>query len=115
MDLRPLNKDKILDPSNPSFKFKAGNSLERILDSIQASRNSSFQATEQLAIPSRSMLSRFNSRSRLVSQTLSPKHLYPTMHQKTHFKAVQEIFINPASGKTSVTDEQLRKAIRIAP
>jgi len=37
------------------------------------------------------------------------------MHQKTHFKAVQQLFINPASGNTSINDEQLRKAIRIAP
>ena len=42
MDLRPLNKDKILDPFNPNFKFKAGNSIERILETIQASRNYNF-------------------------------------------------------------------------
>jgi len=48
--------------------------------SMMMSRNGSHQA----------------SKSKLL--TMSPRELYPHMHQKTHFKAVYEMFVNPASG-----------------
>jgi hypothetical protein len=40
--------------------------------------------------------------------------MHSDLHQKTHFKAVYEMFVNPVTGK-QLNDEILKRAIRIAP
>lgn len=50
----------------------------------------------------------------LDTALMSPKEIYPEMHQKTHFKAVYEMFVTPTIGN-GIQDEILKKAIRVPP
>lgn len=86
LNLRPLEKDKILDQKNPSFKYKANTSFERVYDTIQARRNTSTLASIDYDPSIKRSFKGSQSRNKLL--TVSPRSLYPQMHQKTHFKAV---------------------------
>eukprot|EP00347_Sterkiella_histriomuscorum_P002193 403369108 len=121
LNLRPFDKSKVINQSNPSFKFKPATSIERVYETIQNSRNLApsdladktllnNRSTKKLQLKSQNLNKTLN----VPSYSVSPREMHKGLHQKTHFKAVYEMFVNPVYGDR-VKDESLKKAIRIAP
>lgn len=97
MNLRPLDKSKIIDPKNPSFKFKANSSIERVLETIN-NRTASLDETQSRNISMKKLKIKRNLNNSVNTECISPKELYPNLHEKTHFKAVYEMFVTPSLG-----------------
>ena len=97
LNLRPTDKSKFIDQKNPAFRFKSNTSIDRVLETID--RNRSGVATELTQSRNPSFVKLRSRVNRTVDTGLvSPKNMYPELHQKTHFKAVYEMFVTPPNG-----------------
>lgn len=82
------------------LKFTPRKEIERLVENIfKNSRNNSSTRepviVNKLGNKTHNLTTMNHKQLQRISSTITPKDLMPSLHKKTHFKAIHEIFVSP--------------------